>query len=57
MGWSVSLMFKAFDKDNDGMLTLAEFTEGVNLILDISPVILTKIFGFMDVLKIGMIDP
>jgi len=50
-------MFKAFDKDNDGMLTLAEFTEGVNLILDISPVILTKIFGFMDVLKIGMIDP
>jgi len=55
-GYTLKLMFSAFDTDRDAMLTVNEFTEGMSLILDISPAILSKLFGFMDVLEIGMVN-
>ena len=38
------------------MLTLNEFTEGMGLILEISPQMLAKIYAIMDVLEIGMVN-
>ena len=55
-GYSLQILFDSFDTDKDGMLTLAEFTEGVSLLMGLSPLIVAKIFGAMDVLKIGMVD-
>ena len=55
-GYTLELLFDSFDIDKDGMLTLAEFTDGVSLLMGLSPLIVAKIFGAMDVLKIGMID-
>ena len=55
-GYSPELLFKGFDSDSDGMLTIAEFTVGINSLLTLSPRILERVFGLMDTHKIGMVD-
>jgi Ca2+-binding EF-hand superfamily protein len=55
-GYSSELIFKGFDSDSDGMLTIFEFNTGINSLITLSPRILERIFSLMDVNKIGMVD-
>ena len=47
-GYNMEHLFGVLDKDGDAMLTLGEFTDGINLLLGINPIVLSKIYGFMD---------
>lgn len=47
-GYSTKIMFDAFDTDRDGMLTITEFTEGFNSLMQISTQMLYRLFGYMD---------
>jgi hypothetical protein len=47
-GYNIEHLFGVLDKDGDSMLTLGEFTDGIHLLLGISPIVLSKIYGYMD---------
>ena len=49
-------MFTAFDSDQDGMLTLSEFKNGIATLVTLGGSILDKLFGLMDQNKIGMVN-
>lgn len=49
-------LFKFLDSDNDGFITITEFSENIEKILKLSKYIKDGFFAFMDKLKIGMID-
>ena len=55
-GYTTQLMFTAFDSDQDGMLTLSEFKNGIASLVTLSGSILDKVFGLMDRNKIGMVN-
>lgn len=50
------LLFSAFDANNDGMLAYSEFYIGMKSLLNLSDIILEKLFALMDSNGIGMVN-
>lgn len=48
--------FNRFDKNKDGFLNYAEFSQGIETILKLSEPVKEKVFAFMDKSSLGMVD-
>ena len=48
--------FKILDSNNDGFITIEEFSSGLDKVIKFSQMIKEGFFSFMDKQKIGMID-
>lgn len=55
-GISMHVLFSKLDTNGDEFLTFTEFSENLDPIVKLSPIIKEKLFALMDVNKIGMVD-
>lgn len=55
-GISFRELFARLDSNNDEFLTFAEFSQNIEPIIKLSPLVKEQLFALMDVNKIGMID-
>ena len=51
------ILFKKFDKDNDGLISNTDFNQGISEIFHMSPALGDPFFNYLDFYHIGMIDP
>ena len=52
-----NILFKKFDKDNDGLISNTDFNQGISEIFHMSPALGDPFFNYLDFYHIGMIDP
>ena len=51
-----NILFKKFDKDNDGFISNIDLNEGLNEIFHMSPALGDPFFNYLDFYHIGMVD-
>lgn len=55
-GISYRALFQKLDANDDEFLTFTEFSENIEPIVKLSPIVKERLFALMDVNKIGMVD-
>jgi len=53
---SFSSFFKRLDGNNNGLLSFAEFSSGIESVIKLSPIVKEQLFALMDTNSIGMVD-
>ena len=53
---SPNILFKKFDKDNDGLISNIDFNQGIEEIFHMSPALGDPFFNYLDFYHIGMVD-
>lgn len=53
---SFQSFFSKLDGNNNGLLSFAEFTNGIDKVIKLSPIVKEQLFALMDVNSIGMVD-
>ena len=51
-----SILFKKFDKDNDGFISNIDFNQGLREIFNLSPALGDPFFNYLDFYHMGMVD-
>ena len=53
---NINILFKKFDKDNDGFISNIDLNQGLNEIFHMSPALGDPFFNYLDFYHIGMVD-
>ena len=53
---NINILFKKFDKDNDGFINNIDFNQGISEIFHMSPALGDPFFNYLDFYHMGMID-
>lgn len=53
---NATILFKKFDKNNDGFINNIDFNQGIKEIFNMSPALGDPFFNYLDFYHVGMVD-